>query len=309
VLKYVASLILLTVFSLPAAGQEIPVSIDPTRRQTTTQPDFSEEYPEISLNDPFELDLGEISRYDQHFPDYWTNYARAPHVEHVYRYRGLHGLIYKHVIKAVSRFYEDALHNTWDTSHLSIHDLGKLQQRYALRASDPRHPWWDRRYFFDHFSIAKGGASVETVTIGNTYDVLSLGPLNLTNSGRVSWSGWRLSIAQDEELSSRGFNKNLDGTDERKSIEERRNDPNNYSFGISPPRGNLYTGDVWSVSGGLRLGLKGDTIVDNKSSITGSIKIIGHYRHRPWLAINVKAKAQPISGDYGVQMTIALLTF
>jgi len=81
VLRYVASLVLLIIFSLPAVGQEIPVSIDPTRGPSTSQPDFSfEENPGPSLSDTLSLDLNRLTRYNQHFPSYWTNYANEPEV-------------------------------------------------------------------------------------------------------------------------------------------------------------------------------------------------------------------------------------
>lgn len=297
---------------MPAFGQEIPVSIDPTRGPVNTQLDFSfEENPDISLSDDLRISL-QLTKYKTYFPDYWTTYANQPKVNYVYRYKGLQGLIYKHTMRSLGRYYNDALQNTWATSPLSYADLDNAQRNYALKASVPKYPWWRRPYFFNHYPIAKGGSRVEGVIIGRTHDIVTLGPLNLSNSGRVSWSGWRLTVSAEDDLPTKRFKKNnLDGTRQQETFEERRSNSRHYAFGISPPRGNLYTSDNWSVSGSVRLGLKGGFHDHNKSSITGSLRVIGFsgYKYTPWLSINIKAKAQPISQDYGVQMTISLLTF
>jgi len=306
--RYIASLVLLFIFSLPVMGQEIPVSIDPTKDPATSRPDFSfKENTGPSLSDVLKLDL---NRYNQYFPSYWNTYANKPEVLYVTQYKGLHGLIYKHTIRAITRYYDGALANTWATSHLSYFELGDIQRAYALKASEPRHRWWSRQYFFHNYPIEKGGSRISRTIIGRTYEILSLGPLALTNAGKVSWSGWRLSISPEKDFPTKGFAKNLDGTDHREAVESRQS-PGRYSFGISPPKGNLYTGDSWSISGSLRLGVKTALNNRNKSSITGTLKILGHMglHHRPWIAIAIKGKAQPISQDYGIQVSISLLTF
>jgi len=188
-----------------------------------------------------------------------------------------------------------------------------VQRDYALRASDPKYPWWNRQYFFNYYPVEQGGSQVKQIIVGRTYDIFSLGPLELTNSGKVSWNGWKLSISQEKDLPTDGFSKNLDGTDRRKPVpvEQNHQIPKRYSFGISPPRGNIYTSNNWSISGSLRLGLKSELSRGNGSSITVSIRALAlaGYHHKPWLAIDIKGKAQPISQEYGVQISISLLTF
>jgi len=113
VLRYVASLVLLIIFSLPATGKEMLVSVDPTRGPSASQPGFSfEKNPGPSLSDTLKLDLRQLIEYNQYFPSYWNEYANKPEVLYVTKYRGLHGLIYRHATRAITKYYNDALANT-----------------------------------------------------------------------------------------------------------------------------------------------------------------------------------------------------
>jgi hypothetical protein len=308
VLKYVSLLLFSIFLSLPVFGQDetMPVSVNPNRGASTTFTEQSfEKNPRSNIN--LNLDLTNWSDYKVSFPNYWNTYANQPHISYVYRYKGFQGLVYKHTTRALNKYYEKALHNTWDVSHLSYLDLDDAKKEYALKASDPPNPWWERRYFFDNFPIEKGGSRVEGIIIGETVDVFSLGPLSLKNSGKLSWNGWRLTISTERELPTKNFSKDLDGT----SFEEDDEKAKHYSFGISLPRGNLYTGSNWSISGSVKIGLKVNSFDKNRSSIAGSLKILGHtgYRHIPRVMINIKGKARPVINDYGLQIVISVLTF
>jgi hypothetical protein len=308
VFKYVKFLILSVFLSFPVFGQDetMPVSVDPNRGPSTTYPKQSFEK-NLRSNINLNLDLN-LSDYKVSFPNYWNTYGNRPHISYVYRYKGLQGLIYKHATRALNKYYEKALHNTWNTSHLSYYDLDNAKEDYALRASDPSNPWWERRYFFDNFPIEKGGSRVEGIIIGRSRKIFSLGPLSLKNSGKLSWSGWRLTISAEKELPTKNFHKDLDGTSFETEEERKVRD---YSFGIKLPRGNLYTGSNWSVSGSVSVGLKVNSFERNRSSITGSLKILGHtgYRHIPRVMIGIKGKARPFINDYGLQIVVSILTF
>lgn len=310
VLKYVIATILLIFLSFPAYGQDdtIPVSLDP--HDSIPEQTSKETINTLSSKVSLDLNIGSWRDARVDFPDYWNTIAHQPRTLYIYKYKGFQGLIYKHFSRLASRFYKRALRNTWDNSYLEGFELDAAKRRYANRVAT-HNAWGEREYFFDHLPIEQGGARIEVRTIGRNYDIFSLGPLSLSNSGRVSWSGWRLSISAEDDVPSRRLRRDLDGTTVEDGVPIKNREPRNYSFGISPPKGNIYTGNNWSISGSVKLGVRVDTLSDNKSSISGSIKILGYtgYHHTPRIAFHIKARARPFINDYAAELQISILTF
>jgi hypothetical protein len=309
VLKYVYCLIFLLFFSLPCHAQD--EGIFPTSygsdgssgsRSTAEEEDFG-----LDLNTPARLNILDIRRnYSIDFPDYWDSYAHSPSVTYRFRYRGLRGLIHKQIMRGIGKFYDQALKNFWNESYLSPYDQRRLMQKYSLEAGDAGNRWWEQRqHFFDHYSIENGGHSVELVQVGERYDIASVGPITVTNEGRFSWSGWRFSISPERDIPD----KRIRGPEYEQP--QRTQEQRQYSLGIHVPRGNIFTGENWTVSSRIKFGIRLDDLARNKSSVTCDIRIIGYtgLRKVPWLGINIKGRARPFRNDYGVQVTFALLRF
>lgn len=309
--RYVVFLVLTTFLASPCWAQDdiIPTSYrDNDRDRSITRPQVEDNDPHLDQKVLLDLDiLWTPPRVS--FPNYWSVYANQPHVRYNYEYKGFYGLVYKQFARGCEKFYRRALRNTWAQSHLPQSEIDSLMREYNLAASDPLHPWWKREFFFDNLPVEKGGSRVETITVGDTYELVSAGPLSLSNSGRVAWSGWRLSVGQDRDLPSRKLRRDIDGT--TTDDDPQSQDPQRLSLGISPPSGNLYTGSHWTVSGNVKLGVRVNTLQDNKSSITGKLEILGYtgYNRDRFIAIEIKGRARPFINDYAVEMSIALLTF
>ena len=180
--RYVIFLVSLILLTSPCRAQDdiLPANYKENKNESIL-PDVEENKHE--LNDKVLLDL-DLRWEPPHvpFPDYWTAYASQSRVRYTYRYKGFYGLIYKELSRATMKFYRKALRNTWSQSHLSQLDLDRLKQKYGLISSDPEHPWWHREFFFEHFPIEKGGSCVENITVGDDYEIVSMGPLSLSNS-------------------------------------------------------------------------------------------------------------------------------
>jgi len=276
---------------LPAFGQDIyPTSLDP-------KPPYSKEkiseHENPSLAD---MDLRlRISSKDVYFPNYWNTYANKPHVTIIYRYKGLRGLAHKHLMKQANKYYDKVVQNTVATSYMYGH-----QKKEHF---DPQHQFSNRRYFFDHFPVEKGGATVRLAIIGKTHNIFSLGPLSLTTAGKLSLNGWHLSLS-----SARSKNTSVNKSEE--NIFVRKNEITEYSLAIRPPR--THAGNNWTISTSFKAGVRlRDFRRDNKSSVTCGIKIIGRsgINQVPWIIIKIKGKVRPFKNDYGVRITATILRF
>lgn len=248
----------------------------------------------------FDLDF----RRPTHFPDYWNTYANQRRYSYRADYKGLHGLIYKQITRACNRLYRQYSNDYWEQQQLMDPNFDQSFRRFKLFEADFHDRWWDREFFFDHLPVEKGGISERTYTVGRDCEVVSLGPLALNNSGKVSWSGWRLNVAHRRE-------RDIDRRFDIMGNELPRNRVNDRAleFGISPPRGNIYTADKWTLSGSMRANLRMGALENNGSTLRGRLDFIAYMGHnpQPWLGVTVDCSARPLRNEYRAAITIALL--
>lgn len=275
------------------------LSVDDRQPYTTSKPTIRKPTSSEPSNVLTDLDFNLNPHIS--FPSYWNSYANQPRNTIIVDYDGLHGVIYKQITRLSDKYYNKMLDNFWQQSYLHPMDLDRAQRQYNLNASDWGCRWWEQRVsFWDHFPVEKGGARVTVHTIGQKSQVLALGPLAVYNTGKTSWQGWRLSLdAPEDDTQNNAIS----------------NDPNNLlknrdlSFGIKPPKGNIYTGDYWTVSGSVDLSIRVNNLNNNGSRIRGEISILGYYGYRkiPWVDITLRGAARPLRNDYSVTLYISLL--
>lgn len=267
----------------------------------------SERYP--NLNFYSELDL----KYSPTFPDYWTQLANQPRRTVIVQYKGLHGIIYDQVERQAKKKYRSWLRDYWQQSYLHPMDLDARIRNYYLRSSDFGNRYWERRQnFWDYLPVNRGGASVIYHQIGSTHEIFSLGPITVKNTGKIKWSGWRLSVSSEEEaltteeeIEDEKFPR-LD----RSGSRQRRRVRRRLALGIIPPRGNLYNGRYFIISGSIKLSLRlKDKLSENNSRIEGQLEITGlHSLMRiPWINAEIEAEIEPFTQQYEVKIAVSLL--
>lgn len=279
--------------------------LDRKTRSPFSRHETKKQDPPKSLHPLINLDL-RLRIYRPSLPDYWTTYANQPHEIVITQYRGLHGVIYKQIKRQAHKYYGKMLRNYWNQSELHPMDLAQEIKNYTIRSSDYGHRWWEQRNsFIDYLPKEKGGARVVYHTIGERYQLFSIGPIEIHNTGKVSWAGWRFSISSEEDKLKEKPNKDLDGVNQPIIRTSERH----LLFGIKPPKGNIYTGDLWTVSGSVNFNLRLDNFKNNGSSIKGQIRIIGFYgiRKTPWFNISVRATLRPFREQYSASLNISLI--
>lgn len=235
-----------------------------------------------------------------HLPDYWNEYANRPREVVITQYEGFHGVVYKQIERFAGKYYKRMLRDYWNQLDLQPMALKRRMDDYNLRSSDYGSRWWERRVsFFDSFPVEKGGSRVVYHTIGRKHELFSLGPVHVHNTGKIGWSGWRFSVSAEEDRII------TDPADSSFLHSESRR----LSFGIKPPRGNIYTGETWTVSGSMKLNLRVDNFANNGSTIKGQIKIIGlrGIRGVPWLNVSLRASVKPFREEYRASIQISLI--
>ena len=252
--------------ALPAAAQNerLLASAD-TGRNKDSLSDRQEFAPTKKPLIRFELDLSIgswLKNTKPFFPDYWTTYAHQPNHTYITQYKGLHGVIEDVILHQINRYHKKYLRELWNNSTLHPTVLDAKIRDYHVEASDSRYRGWDKDNWYDYYPLEKGGSGLRIHTIGHTYAVISVGPLDITNTGRVSLSRWRLSIDRldDDETS---IDKDIVNTDPRlkdkdKDVKPRPVTGRDLSLGIKPPTGNIYTGDSWTLSGSVKVNVKFD---------------------------------------------------
>lgn len=308
VVRYIF-LIFILFFTLPCYGQPIdetfnnylPVSYG--RGYSGTQPQSE------SLNKKTKLSPFHISSYEDlllppNLPDYWDSYANQPRITYSYKYEGLRGVIFKQINRGLQRLYSQALRNYWDQSYYTDLDRIRILQRHNLSEADAGNRYWEqRRFFFDYLPVEKGGHATQEVTVGSEFRVIELGPLGVSNAGKVSWSGWNFSISSERDLPGRRLRD--------PDYERPQRNTRDYSLGISPPSGNLYSGNNIAVSGKVRVSVKINDFTRNRSIITGQLNFIGYQgmRKKPWIDINITGRAVPFNNEYAIEAAVVLLVF
>ena len=261
-----------------------------TRPQPTNQPT-------IDFNSLLELDTR------PYLPNYWNTYANQPQHRYTPEYKGLHGLIYKQVERLCSRYYRRFSRDYWQQqAEIDPYYLSRYR-RFKMFEADFHNRWWDRT-FLESFKVEDGGIENRTYIVGETYEVLEIGPLALKNSGKVSWQGWRLNFSHQRERDiDREFDE-LGNPLPRNRVNERA-----FVFGISPPRGNLYTAESWTLSGSMKVNFRLGDLQRNGSTIKGRLSFLAYmgYKPKPWLGIELEATARPMRGEYRATLTVALL--
>lgn len=312
----------------PAYGQDIDdtiklalnsgVTTTPTSARSNSDHSQSK-IDNLSLYNTIDIDIFNNARsYSIDLPDYWNNYANQP--RHIYRlkYKGLYGLMHKQVSRLFYKYYKDNSQEYWkEQSYTNDPTFTSRYRQFKIMESDFHTRWWNRD-FFQYLGVEKGGSEIRSYTIGETYDVLSLGPLNITNAGRVSWSGWDLNFShgRDKQLDRRRdefgnlINNETDNTLARSIIKIKEID-RAFVFGISPPKGNIFTGNNWTLSGNVRADIRVDTFDSNGTTFSGSVNFISYYgmRHTPWISVKLEGKAKPFQEDYQLELTIVMLSF
>jgi len=244
------------------------------------------------------------------FNDYWARYYQTNNI-YITKYKGLHKLIHRHLFRVINKYYKRELRKFWSNSYLNLIDLDTQVQQYHLEASDSEYHWWERSWM-QSFPIEKGGARVLTNTIGHSHDVYSIGPISIKNTGKVSWSGWRLTVSHERDETERDkINRDI-----RTSYDnERYIDPSNptrdakkrdFVFGISPPKGNLYSGKNWTVSGMLRMNIRIKKIRKNSSSVAGSIRFRGYFHNIRWISAELEAITKPFVNEHSLMLSIVI---
>jgi hypothetical protein len=287
------------------AQNTLPTSYDSTKNNSAKTQSTDQHHQSDDLSPPLDLDLDLDLNYYGSYPNYWNNYANQPTVFHRTQYKGIHGLINKHFQRLCLKFYDKALKNYWESSYLHPMELSRRVREYNTHASDYGNRWWENRVFYDYFPIEKGGARVDYITIGQTRELVELGPLSINNAGKFAWSGWSFSVAATRLLADETPRRNIDG------VRNYSEDPRIYSVGISAPDENLYYNSHWKVSTQFKVGLRWGEFNSNRSSVTCGVRILGlaGFKRKPWISFNIKVKASPFVENYMVTFTVALLAF
>jgi len=281
-------------------------------------PKIIEEEPSEPLEVPSYLNLR--LQYDRpYFPDYWTTYANQPHKIVITRYKGLYGFAYKQISRVVDKYYKDLLKDYWwQRAKINPFNVNLEIRDYNLRSSDYGHRWWEQReFFYDYFPEERGGARIIYHTIGENREIFSIGPLQLSNTGKVRWSDWGLTFSSDDDdefkndaLRNKLEHQIQDSQNTKRPIQTNplAERSRRLSFGIKLPRGNLYTGNYFTISGSINFGLRLDTLNKNGTSIKGQIRITGLWgiNNTPWYFISIKVTAKPFREEYSTSFSVSL---
>jgi len=226
----------------------------------------------------------------------------------VIEYKGLEGLVAKHCVKQMRRYYEEILQSLWDNSSLHPMDLDERVQYFRRERNPFEIRWWERRWF-DSFPKEKGGAGVLLITKGTNLEILEVGPLVLSNSGKLSWSEWKAELFEEyESLAQLKQERNMLAWQADPTATRPIRD---LSFGLILPNGNIAEGKAWSLSGTLRLNLKanGTDLNGNRSAIRGNLEFRCYSRGKQWLDAELRVTGRPLDQDYSAELVIGLLYF
>jgi len=317
-LKYAAILsiaVTLILSSVSAKAQDDDLLLASANPSSPASPVVSEtnEIDPVLDQPKFEFPLIDIHQ-KVYFPDYWTELANRPSVYTKIEFEGLHKVLYKQLTRHATKFYEDQLRDLWDNSSLHPIELDARIRQYELESSDFGDRFWERRrYWWDNLPAEQGGARVEEYKIGTQFELARVGPLSVMNTGKVSWAGWGLSIDRepDDQIIDKDIVHNDIRYDKARSRTISRIDTADYALGIRPPKGNLYNGEFFSVSGSVNVNIKLDDIKDNGSSIRGELQLMSHATRKkiPWLSVTLLTRCKPLREQYSVQLVFSILTF
>jgi hypothetical protein len=266
----------------------------------------------LSLN----LDFSETYQRTPYFDNYWTEYANQPKKVYAKEYGGLYGVIYSQIQRQATKFYKPRVKELWSSSYLHPLDLDTQVRNYQLFTTDFGNRYWEQREnFWDYYPIDKGGAESLVTVVGRSYEIGQLGPLSLTNTGKVSLSDWKFSV--DKDVDTDDLDNDIINTDPRldrtpintNRVGNGRININDYALGISPPDGNIYANRYLSVSGSIRFNIKGNLDRDNGSAIKGRLKFTGFSRNGPWLKSYLKVSVKPFRDQYSIQLLLAFVRF
>jgi len=314
-------MVLLTlVYALPAYAQDESLLASATTGPSTTD---SEALPEKITTAPiepkiaFRLDLGIdswLKNLRPHLPDYWSTYANQPNHTYITHYKGLQGVIHDQIFHQINRYHKKYLKELWENSTLHPMELESRIRDYNLEASDSHYRWWEKENWFEYYPIDRGGSELKINVVGHNHTALSIGPLDITNTGKVSLSRWRLSIdrVEDDEPVDRDIvNKDIRAETSKPYTHQRPIEGNDFSLGIKPPKGNIYTGDSWTLSGSVKVNVKFNLGRDNGTAIRGQLRLMGytHRKNQAWLQVALRVTAKPLRDQYSAQLVITLLTF
>jgi len=262
---------------------------------------------ELKRNKSIDLRFNLYEHYDVPLLDYWNEYANRPRDIIIIKYRGLHSIIHKQLYRVIKKYYERQLRQYWTNIYDDELERDAVIKQYYLEESDCEYRWWDRTWM-QAFLPEKGGARVTTHTIGHSHEFIRLGPISIKNTGRISFKGWKFTLTREKERKNeKRHHLNLRPEDKETPVDDVRSKERDFIFRISPPKGNIYTGQNWTLSGDIKFNVRFQKLKNNRSSIKGRLKLIGYYRRTAWITIQLIGKAKPFRDEYNLSFSIFIL--
>lgn len=304
--------ILIFLFSKPAFAQNLTLDVpDVNKVRTIFDIGTSKEELAAPLENPSKRiktpDLRLITTFNNpEFRDYWTLYAREPrHYVSRVDYLGFHGVVHNQICRLAMRYYNQKASIYFNSLALTYHPLEyfKRMDQFSLDSSDSDYRWWERSYQ-DSFSISRGGSIAESQTVGEELEIINIGPLRLSNSGKLSWENHSLDVTTSTEPTTTKNGEKSLPLPEDLLLSKRR-----LLFGIRVLQ-NLLQTENYNITGNIRLNLRADQFSpQNKSGVSGYVKFTAFYKHNPWLEVDIRGTARPLVKEYGLEFSIQLLCF
>lgn len=238
-------------------------------------------------NDSSIFDDRPISRY---IPPQNIN---EPKIYYTTKYSGLQGVMYEQIRRVIYK-YCNQLQNKYGT-YVQISEFQLQMHSYNI---DDR---WEPENFTDCFSPENGGAIYEERVIGKNIEILSIGPINLTNNGKLTFNDLWLDVSSKSSNSS---SAKIDAKSEELDLTRHLI----FDIGLPPER--LINNKYYVTTAAIKLNLRADQFSqNNKSGATLIITTKFLYNRKPCAEWQIKAYSRPFINEWGIELSIKLLTF
>lgn len=250
---------------------------------------------DTSLLDSVRLNLNEVRCPNY---DYWDDYASRPSYNIQTEYVGFHRAVYNQLDRLAMRYYKQQMRTYWEQSYKHPLDLDRQMRDYNLYISDFHNQWWNRSWW-DSLPPEKGGQVTIVHRVGCQTDVLQLGPIRLSNEGKVSWESWKVDVEDNQDVVLTDAEAIQQGAITQK-----------YNVGLRSPEAGI-DDDWYQIRFAAKVNLRVDNFSEeNKTEIGCNFKFTLLNKNRtPTLRFQASVRYQPLTGRAEAQFQLSLLEF